>query len=67
MSDEPICLYVDEVAGEIIRPCPFCGGEFMIQGSWYVNDEEVDAFECIKCKAGAPASVWNQRKQGNQS
>jgi hypothetical protein len=43
-------------------PCPFCGSTNLLDGSWYVDDEEVAAIECDDCKAGAPASVWNRRK-----
>ena len=42
-------------------PCPFCGSTDLVDGSWYIDDEEVDAIECNQCKAGAPAAVWNQR------
>lgn len=42
-------------------PCPFCGSEDSIHGSWYIDDEEVETVECETCKAGAPASVWNER------
>jgi hypothetical protein len=42
-------------------PCPFCGSTDLIDGSWYIDDEEVDAVECNACKAGAPTRVWNER------
>jgi hypothetical protein len=42
-------------------PCPFCGSTNLVDGSWYVDDEEVAAIECDDCKAGAPASVWDRR------
>lgn len=43
------------------KPCPFCGSTNLLDGSWYIDDEEVDAVECARCAAGAPASVWNRR------
>jgi len=43
--------------------CPFCGSTDLVGGSWYIDDEEVDAIECEECKAGAPARVWNQRTE----
>jgi len=43
------------------KPCPFCGSTDLVDGSWYIDDDEVDAVECDACKAGAPASVWNER------
>jgi len=43
------------------KPCPHCGSTDLLDGSWYLDDEEVDAIECNACKAGAPASVWNER------
>jgi hypothetical protein len=42
-------------------PCPFCGSNRLEPNYWYIDDEEVDAFECADCKAGAPKSVWNNR------
>lgn len=41
--------------------CPFCGSYDLVAGYWTVDDEEVDAWECNNCKAGAPQRVWNQR------
>ena len=41
--------------------CPFCGNYDLEAGYWYIDDEEVDAWECNNCKAGAPQRVWNQR------
>jgi len=43
------------------RPCPFCGSTDLLDGDWYLDDEEVDAIECSQCAAGAPAPVWNRR------
>lgn len=43
-------------------PCLYCDSTDLVDGSWYLDDEEVDAIECNSCKAGAPASVWNQRR-----
>jgi len=43
--------------------CPFCGSYDLVSGSWYIDDEEVDSWECEKCKAGAPQRVWNQRAE----
>jgi hypothetical protein len=42
-------------------PCPFCGSTNLVDGHWYIDDEEHHAVECDDCKAGAPASVWNIR------
>ena len=47
------------------KPCPHCGSTDLVDGSWYVDDEEVDAVECEQCKAGAPASVWNDRAEND--
>lgn len=41
--------------------CPFCNSTDLLDGCWYIDDEEVDAIECAQCKAGAPAAVWNER------
>lgn len=43
------------------RPCPFCGSTNLVDGHWYIDDEEHHAVECDDCKAGAPAAVWNRR------
>jgi len=43
------------------KACPFCGSTNLVDGSWYLEDEEVAAIECNDCTAGAPASVWNRR------
>ena len=48
----------------MIKPkfdCPFCGSSDLVDGSWYVDDWEVDAIECENCKAGAPLTVWSGR------
>ena len=41
--------------------CPFCGSDQLLNGSWYIDEGEVDAWECSKCFAGAPQAVWNTR------
>ena len=43
------------------KPCPFCDCPDLIEGMWCIDDEEVEAWECNRCKAGAPKSVWDQR------
>lgn len=46
----------------VFLSCPFCGSTELLGGSWYLDDEgEVDAVECSKCFAGAPAKTWNNR------
>jgi hypothetical protein len=47
-------------------PCPHCGSTDLIDGSWYIDDAEVDAVECESCKAVAPAEVWNQRAEADE-
>ena len=48
------------------KPCPHCGSTDLVDGSWYIYDNEVDAVECSGCKAGAPAEVWNQRAEADE-
>jgi ribosomal protein L37AE/L43A len=48
-------------------PCPFCGSDELLSGSWYIDDGEVDAWECSKCFAGAPKSAWNTRHGATDS
>jgi len=43
-------------------PCPFCGATDLSKNLWSLNSGEVDAVECSRCYAGAPAKAWIQRK-----
>lgn len=42
-------------------PCPFCGCDQLLDGSWYIDDGEVAAWKCSQCFAGAPKLAWNTR------
>jgi len=44
------------------KPCPFCGHTETHITEWCYEDGEFDAIECARCKASAPATVWNSRK-----
>lgn len=54
-------VYQEQCHSEAGLPCPFCGSDQLLDGSWYIDDGEVDAWECSKCFAGAPKSAWNTR------
>jgi len=45
------------------KPCPFCGSTDLDTNTWWTDEDgnEVDGVQCLKCHAGAPASVWNER------
>jgi len=53
----------DKTPGMTEKCCPFCGSYDLVAGSWYIEDEEVEAWECNSCTAGAPKRVWNQRSE----
>lgn len=42
-------------------PCPFCGATDLSSNFWSLNGGEVDAVECNRCHAGAPAESWVKR------
>lgn len=42
-------------------PCPFCGSDQLLVGSWHVDDGEFGGLACSKCYGGAPVTAWNTR------
>ena len=59
--NEAVRVFQEQCQTEAGLPCPFCGSDQLLNGSWYIDDGEVDAWECSKCFAGAPKSAWNTR------
>ena len=45
--------------------CPFCGSYDLVAGSWYIDDDEVDSWECRECYGSAPQRVWNKRVESD--
>jgi len=43
-------------------PCPLCKSTDLSKNLWALNGGEVDAVECNRCFAGAPAESWVKRK-----
>ena len=51
----------DIITQALEAPCPFCGATDLSKNHWSLNGGEVDAVECNRCCAGAPAEAWLER------
>lgn len=56
-------VYNQEPAVASAKPCPFCGSSSLGDVLWWDDDGDYLAFECLDCKASAPAIVWDNRAQ----